>query len=29
IFIENGGEGGETAAPIARAMLEKYFNTQK
>lgn len=29
IFIENGGEGGEAAAPIARAMLEKYFNTQK
>jgi len=29
VFIENGGEGGETAAPIARAMLEKYFNIQK
>ncbi len=26
IFLENGGEGGEAAAPIARAMLEKYFN---
>ncbi|MEA3454068.1 MAG: penicillin-binding protein 2 [Candidatus Caldatribacteriota bacterium] len=26
VFIENGGEGGEAAAPIARAMLEKYFN---
>ncbi len=29
IFIENGGEGGEAAAPIARAMLEKYFNIQE
>ena len=29
VFIENGGEGGEIAAPIARAMLEKYFNLQK
>ena len=28
VFIENGGEGGEIAAPIARAMLEKYFNIQ-
>ncbi|GAI77026.1 unnamed protein product, partial [marine sediment metagenome] len=28
VFIENGGEGGEVAAPIARAMLEKYFNVQ-
>ncbi|MBE3091062.1 MAG: penicillin-binding protein 2 [Candidatus Atribacteria bacterium] len=26
VFIENGGEGGVAAAPIARAMLEKYFN---
>lgn len=26
VFIENGGEGGEAAAPIARAMLEKYFS---
>jgi len=26
VFLENGGEGGEVAAPIARAMLEKYFN---
>jgi penicillin-binding protein 2 len=26
VFIENGGEGGVEAAPIARAMLEKYFN---
>jgi penicillin-binding protein 2 len=29
VFLENGGEGGETAAPIARAMLEKYFSIQK
>jgi penicillin-binding protein 2 len=29
VFLENGGEGGEAAAPIARAMLEKYFNIQK
>ena len=28
VFIENGGEGGEAAAPIARAMLEKYFDIQ-
>jgi len=28
IFLENGGEGGEAATPIARAMLEKYFNIQ-
>jgi len=28
VFLENGGEGGEAAAPIARAMLEKYFNIQ-
>jgi penicillin-binding protein 2 len=26
VFLENGGEGGEAAAPIARAMLKKYFN---
>ena len=26
VFLENGGEGGEAAAPIARALLEKYFN---
>ena len=29
VFIENGGEGSEAAAPIARAMLEKYFNIQE
>ena len=28
VFIENGGEGSAVAAPIARAMLEKYFNIQ-
>ncbi len=26
VFVENGGEGGEVAAPLAREMLEKYFN---
>ena len=25
IVVENGGHGGETAAPIARVLLEKYF----
>ena len=29
VFIENGGEGGVEAAPIARAMLEKYFNIKE
>jgi len=29
VFVENGGEGGEVAAPLARAMLEKYFNIEK
>jgi len=29
VFIENGGGGGEAAAPIARAMLEKYFNIKR
>ena len=29
VFLENGGGGGEVAAPIARAMLEKYFNIKK
>jgi len=29
VFIENGGEGGVAAAPIARAMLEKYFNIKE
>jgi len=29
VFLENGGEGGEAAAPIARAMMEKYFNKKK
>ena len=26
VFIENGGEGSEVAAPVAKAILEKYFN---
>ena len=25
IFLENGGEGGEVAAPLGRAILEQYF----
>jgi hypothetical protein len=25
--VERGGFGVETAAPIARAILERYFNT--
>ena len=29
VFLENGGEGGEAAAPIARAMLEKYFDIKR
>jgi penicillin-binding protein 2 len=29
VFLENGGGGGEAAAPIARAMLEKYFNIKR
>jgi len=29
VFIENGGEGGVVAAPIAQAMLEKYFNIKR
>ena len=28
IIVENGGHGGETAAPIAKLMLEKYFRKQ-
>jgi penicillin-binding protein 2 len=26
IFLENGGEGGGSAAPLARTVLEAYFN---
>jgi len=29
VFVENGGEGSDTAAPIAKAMFEKYFNIEK
>jgi len=29
VFLENGGEGGEAAAPIARAMLEKYSDIKR
>jgi len=25
VFVQNGGHGGTTAAPIARAVLEKFF----
>ena len=25
IIVENGGHGGESAAPIAQAILQKYF----
>jgi penicillin-binding protein 2 len=25
VVVENGGEGGLTAAPIARRMLEQHF----
>lgn len=28
VFVQNGGHGGTTAAPIARAVLETYFNKQ-
>lgn len=28
VFIENGGEGGSAAAPIARKVLEAYFHLQ-
>jgi penicillin-binding protein 2 len=29
VFVENGGDGSEAAAPIARAMLEKLFDIQR
>jgi penicillin-binding protein 2 len=29
VVIENGGHGGESAAPVARAVLDKYFELQK
>lgn len=28
VFIENGGEGGSAAAPLARRVLEAYFDVQ-
>jgi len=28
VFVENGGFGGQTAAPIASLMLEKYLNKE-
>lgn len=28
VFIENGGEGGSAAAPLARKVLEAYFGVQ-
>ncbi|PHS18876.1 MAG: penicillin-binding protein 2 [Kangiella sp.] len=29
VVIENGGHGGESAAPVARAVLDAYFEFQK
>jgi len=29
VVIENGGHGGESAAPVARAVLDAYFDFQK
>ncbi|MDZ7293856.1 MAG: penicillin-binding transpeptidase domain-containing protein, partial [candidate division KSB1 bacterium] len=26
VFVENGGKGGAVAAPVARRVLEVYFN---
>ena len=28
VFVEHGGKGSEAAAPIARALYEKYFDSQ-
>ena len=28
VFVQNGGHGGTTAAPIARAVLERFFSKQ-
>jgi penicillin-binding protein 2 len=28
VFVQNGGHGGTTAAPIARAVLERFFEKQ-
>jgi penicillin-binding protein 2 len=27
VFVEHGGHGGETAAPIARKAIEAYMNS--
>ena len=29
VFVEHGGHGGESAAPIARRVLETYFNDEE
>ncbi len=29
VFVEHGGHGGTTAAPIARAVLERFFDKQE
>lgn len=29
VLVENGGHGGETAAPIAKIILEKYFDKKE
>jgi penicillin-binding protein 2 len=29
VFVEHGGQGSRTAAPIARALYEKYFRTDQ
>jgi penicillin-binding protein 2 len=28
-FVEHGGHGGSTAAPLAKAVLERYFNLER
>jgi penicillin-binding protein 2 len=28
VFVQNGGHGGTTAAPIARAVLERFFGKE-
>jgi penicillin-binding protein 2 len=29
VFVEHGGHGGDSAAPIAKRVLEVYFNKRK
>ena len=29
VLVEHGGHGGETAAPIAREILEEYFRSEQ